>query len=114
MTRKHSLLAAIALLSVSSLAQQPAAPSIHGIDASRMDTSIQPGDDFYHYANGTWIAHTEIHEHPIFVIGHWSSGTTLLHELLVCDPRHTYPDTYACLAPNHFLLTRRVMTVLLS
>ena len=60
MTRKHSLLAAIALLSVSSLAQQPAAPSIHGIDASRMDTSIQPGDDFYHYANGTWIAHTEI------------------------------------------------------
>jgi len=60
MTRKLYLLAAIALLSVSSLAQQAAAPSIHGINALRMDTSVKPGDDFYHYANGTWIAHTEI------------------------------------------------------
>jgi hypothetical protein len=57
---------------------------------------------------------TELKEDPIFVLGHWRSGTTLLHELLVCDPRHTYPDTYTCFAPNHFLLTRRVMTKLLS
>jgi hypothetical protein len=28
-----------------------------------------------------------------------------LHELLVSDPRHTYPDTFSCFAPNHFLLT---------
>ena len=39
------------------------------------------------------------------MIGHWRSGTTLLHELLVRDPRHTYPDTYACFAPNHFLVS---------
>ena len=32
-------------------------------------------------------------------------GTTLLHELLVLDPRHTFPDTYACFAPNHFLVS---------
>jgi omega-hydroxy-beta-dihydromenaquinone-9 sulfotransferase len=49
------------------------------------------------------IKRTEIKDAPIFVIGHWRSGTTLLHELLVLDPRHTYPDTYACFAPNHFL-----------
>ena len=42
---------------------------------------------------------------PIFVIGHWRSGTTLLHELLVLDPRHTFADTYACFAPNHFLVS---------
>ncbi|MBN2578122.1 MAG: sulfotransferase [Pirellulales bacterium] len=52
---------------------------------------------------GRRIARTRITEDPIFVIGHWRSGTTLLHELLVRDRRHTYPDTYACFAPNHFL-----------
>jgi omega-hydroxy-beta-dihydromenaquinone-9 sulfotransferase len=52
---------------------------------------------------GRKIDRTKIEHDPIFVIGHWRSGTTLLHELLVRDPRHTYPDTYACFAPNHFL-----------
>jgi omega-hydroxy-beta-dihydromenaquinone-9 sulfotransferase len=42
---------------------------------------------------------------PLFIIGHWRTGTTLLHELLILDPRHTYPNTYQCLEPNHFLLT---------
>lgn len=51
------------------------------------------------------IERTEIKGDPIFVIGHWRSGTTLLHELFVLDARHTYPDTYACFAPNHFLVS---------
>ncbi len=42
---------------------------------------------------------------PIFVIGHWRSGTTLLHELLALDPQFAVPDTYACFAPQHFLVT---------
>jgi len=42
---------------------------------------------------------------PIFVLGHWRSGTTLLHDLLACDPAHGYPTTYQCFFPNHFLLT---------
>ncbi len=54
---------------------------------------------------GRKIERTEIKDDPIFVIGHWRSGTTLLHELLVLDSRHTYPDTYACFAPNHFLVS---------
>jgi omega-hydroxy-beta-dihydromenaquinone-9 sulfotransferase len=54
---------------------------------------------------GRKIQRTQIEHQPIFVIGHWRSGTTLLHELLVRDPRHTYPDTYACFAPTHFLLS---------
>ncbi len=45
-------------------------------------------------------------QQPIFIIGHWRSGTTLLHELLVLDPRHTFPTTYDCFAPNHFLATQ--------
>ena len=54
---------------------------------------------------GTRIAATPIPLHPIFVIGHWRTGTTLLHELLILDERFAYPDTYACLEPNHTLLT---------
>lgn len=42
---------------------------------------------------------------PIFVLGHWRTGTTLLHELLALDARHTAPTTYQCLSPCHFLLT---------
>ncbi len=55
---------------------------------------------------GRKIKRAEIKEQPVFVLGHWRSGTTLLHELLVCDPRHTYPDTFSCFAPNHFILSR--------
>ncbi len=48
---------------------------------------------------------TPIREAPVFIIGHWRTGTTFLHELLILDPRHAYPTTYECLEPNHFLLT---------
>lgn len=63
---------------------------------------------------GRAIARTEIDPRPIFVLGHWRTGTTLLHELLALDERHTYPNTYACFAPNHFALTRRAFTRLLQ
>lgn len=42
---------------------------------------------------------------PIFIIGHWRSGTTLLHELMMLDKRFTTPNTYQCFAPGHFLIT---------
>ncbi len=49
---------------------------------------------------------------PIFILGHWRTGTTLLHELLVLDSRHTYPTSYQCWAPNHFLLSEKLFTKL--
>ena len=42
---------------------------------------------------------------PLFIIGHWRSGTTVLHHLLSLDPQFTYPNNYVCFAPHHFLLT---------
>jgi hypothetical protein len=59
---------------------------------------------------GSRIARTVIRHAPIFIIGHWRTGTTFLHELLILDERHTYPNTYQCLEPNHFLLTERIIT----
>jgi len=54
---------------------------------------------------GRKIRGTKIDQQPIFILGHWRSGTTLLHEYLVLDRRHTCPDTYSCFAANHFVLT---------
>ena len=44
---------------------------------------------------------------PVFIVGHWRSGTTFLHELLVSDPQFAYPSTYACMNPQHFVMTER-------
>src|SRR4030095_4005713 len=59
---------------------------------------------------GRRVRETEITYAPLFIIGHWRSGTTLLHELLTLDQRHTYPTTYECFFPNHFLLTEWYFT----
>lgn len=45
---------------------------------------------------------------PVFVIGHWRTGTTYLHDLLACDPELGHPTTYQVFLPNHFLLTERL------
>jgi len=42
---------------------------------------------------------------PVFIVGHWRSGTTLLHELMVKDERLSSPSTYQCFSPHHFLLS---------
>jgi len=40
---------------------------------------------------------------PIFIIGHWRTGTTFLHELLTLDERFTAPSTIECFAPAQCL-----------
>jgi len=57
-----------------------------------------------------YVDKVQIKDSPIFIIGHWRSGTTMLHELLVLDERYTFPTTYQCLAPNHFLISAGVLT----
>lgn len=60
------------------------------------------------------VRRTKLREPPLFVLGHWRSGTTLLHELLILDPRHTYPNTYQCFEPQHFLWTEWFVPFLTS
>lgn len=45
---------------------------------------------------------------PLFVLGHWRSGTTLLYQLLCTDPQRTFPDAYQTVNPSGFRLTGRV------
>jgi len=51
------------------------------------------------------VAQTALVGPPVFIVGHWRSGTTYLHELLSCDERFATPTTFQCFAANHFLLT---------
>jgi hypothetical protein len=44
-------------------------------------------------------------EAPIFILGHYRSGTTHLHELLATDPRFASPTRYQAFNPRTFLLT---------
>src|SRR5579863_4155190 len=35
-------------------------PSASGLDLAGLDRSVRPGDDFFRYANGSWMAANEI------------------------------------------------------
>lgn len=43
----------------------------------------------------------EPEESPIFILGHWRSGTTFLHNLLCQDPNTSYVTTYQSVFPNN-------------
>ena len=38
---------------------------------------------------------------PVFIIGHWRSGTTLLHNLMCLDPEAGYTTTFQSVFPNN-------------
>jgi hypothetical protein len=61
---------------------------------------------------GSRLRKTKFAQNPIFVLGHWRSGTTLLHELLALDDRFAFPTSFECFAPQHCLLTDRLPNIL--
>jgi hypothetical protein len=50
-----------------------------------------------------------LEEPPIFIIGHWRTGTTFLHELLMLDERFTAPTTLECFAPADCMVLDQLM-----
>ncbi len=58
------------------------------------------------------VEKTVVTHPPIFVLGHWRSGTTLLHNLLTLDQRLTFPNLYQVMFSGHFLLTETVGSAL--
>ena len=57
---------------------------------------------------GTQIDQTEIVEAPIFIIGHWRSGTTYLHRLMIQDYNFGYVSSLQTFLPQNFLLAGRL------
>jgi putative endopeptidase len=65
------ILTVAVLAGLTAMAAAPAAPAAgpttkaavtdnSGIDLAGMDHSVKPGDDFFSYANGTWVKHTQV------------------------------------------------------
>jgi hypothetical protein len=55
------------------------------------------------------VAEAELADDPVFILGHWRSGTTYLHKLLSLDKRHTYPTLMQCSLPGCFLSYPRIL-----
>jgi Sulfotransferase family len=57
----------------------------------------------------TKITATELAEQPVFVIGHWRSGTTLLHSLMSLDKRFGYLSNSQALLPNAMFMRNKLL-----
>jgi len=53
---------------------------------------------------GRAIAETEP-KPPVFILGHWRSGTTHLHNLMALDPQFAAPNLFETMLPHGFLVT---------
>lgn len=51
------------------------------------------------------IEDTVITPTPLFILGHWRTGTTHMHNMLGRDPNHTFSTLYQVLFPDSFLTT---------
>jgi len=58
------------------------------------------------FFNEQEIQAAEVTEPPLFILGHWRSGTTHLHNLLSLNEHLVFPTAYQALCPHHFLYTQ--------
>jgi omega-hydroxy-beta-dihydromenaquinone-9 sulfotransferase len=49
------------------------------------------------------ITRTTVHQPPVFILGHWRSGTTYLHNLMIQDSQFGYVSLHQVIAPETFL-----------
>jgi hypothetical protein len=55
------------------------------------------------------INNTEIKKDPIFIVGHWRTGSTYLHNLLSQDDQFRFPSTYQTVTPALFLSFEKII-----
>ena len=60
------------------------------------------------------IARQTLDPPPVFIIGHWRSGTTHLHNLMLQDPAWGSISLLQCAIPTFYLTLRRPLTAYLS
>lgn len=54
------------------------------------------------------IEETRIEYPPIFIIGHWRSGTTFLHNVLARDKQFSFPNLFEANNPQTFLSRQKI------
>ena len=55
------------------------------------------------------VKNAAVHPSPIFIIGHWRTGTTHLHNLLCQDKNNGYVSTFQAFAPGLCLVGERLI-----
>lgn len=63
---------------------------------------------------GRQLASMKIDPTPLFILGHWRSGTTHMHNMLGRDPNNTYSTVYQSIFPSSFLTTEKFIPQLTS
>lgn len=63
---------------------------------------------------GAALRAVAVHPSPIFIVGHWRTGTTHLHNLLCQDRTLGYASTFQAIAPGFCLTTDRILKPLLT
>jgi hypothetical protein len=58
---------------------------------------------------GRAVRRTQIQPEPIFIVGHWRTGTTFLHLLLCQDPQFGFVTTFQTLAPGFCLVGQGII-----
>lgn len=67
-------------------------------------TSLMAGPAFFYRR---WVVkRRHLRQDPIFIVGHWRTGSTFLHELMALDPNSAVPTTLLCTAPPAYPLSR--------
>jgi hypothetical protein len=56
---------------------------------------------------GRKIKRARIPSDPVFIVGHWRTGSTLLHQLFSCDPQFIVPTLLQCTYPDSFLSSKK-------
>jgi len=102
MSRPTSLIVTMALAFGVGIAQAdtPAASATHAsiIDRSTMDVAVRPGDDFFEYANGKWLATASIPaDHSSLSVGQRldDDASTNVRNLVTEAAAHTGPQASA-------------------
>ena len=56
---------------------------------------------------GKLINQTPVPKNPVFIVSHWRTGSTLLHELINLDDQFAAPTLLEVATPEHFLISAR-------
>jgi len=64
--------------------------------------------------HGRAVRGTTIHPEPVFIIGHWRSGTTHLQNLLCQDPQFGFLSTFQAMVPGFCLSGERILKPFLA
>ena len=63
---------------------------------------------------GGKVKKTSIEKAPVFIIGHWRSGTTFLQQLIHLDNQFTAPTVVQVVTPEHFLISSKYWVPVLN